>query len=398
MRRPFVRRESGQTLILCALLMTALLGFLGLGIDIGVLHYERQILQTAADAAALAGATEIPYGDVTAGAQNAAAQNNVVNGTGGDTVTVNNPPQSGPHSGNDSYVEVIAAQSAPTFFVKLFGFATVNLSARAVAYLGSSTACVYALDPSASGAILLNGSFNIQAQCGVMVDSDSSQALLANGSGSLTAQSIGVTGDVLENGPVTLSPAPITGTVPGNDPLSYLTPPSTAGPCASPTVLNGSGTFTINPGVYCSTLIINGNPTVTFNPGTYVLDHGIIMNGTPDLSGSGVTLYDVAGSMTLNGNSSTNLSAPTTGTYAGILVFQARDNSSQLTMNGNNSAVFNGAIYAPDAKIVDNGSGATGAYSILVADTITFNGNPSFNDDYSSLPGGSPIKAAVLVE
>lgn len=394
-RRP---RQSGQALVLSAIFLVALVGSVAMGVDMGVARLQKSRLQTVADASAIGGAAELQFGDVTAGAQNAAVLNGFVDGASGDSLTINNPPVSGPHAGNAQYVEVIATHVEPGFFLKTFGINAFNLTARAVGYLGNGPGCVYALNPSASDAVLLNGSFNIQLQCALYVDSTSPQALRANGSGSLIAKSIGVAGSTQQNGPVTLSPSPTDGMIPLPDPLAYLKPPSTSGPCTSPTVINGSGNFTLNPGVYCSTLIINGSPNVQLNPGVYVFDNGMTMNGSPTLTGSGVMLYNAGGGLTLNGSSTSNLSAPTSGAYAGILVYQSRSDSSQLTMNGSNSSVFNGAIYAPTARIVDNGSGTAGAYGLLVGDTIRINGSDNLNDDFSSLPAGSPIKAAVLVE
>ncbi len=393
--------------------MVVLIGFLGLGIDMGVMRHEKQVLQGVADSAAIGGASELNYGDVTTGAQNAAAQNGFVDGESGDTLTVNNPPQSGPHVGNSQYVEAIATQVAPTYFMKIFNINTVTISARAVAYLGDGPGCIYALNPSKTDAILMNGSFNVQAQCGVYDDSNASQALLANGSGTFDAKSIGVVGNYLNNGSGTISPTPATGMVPLADPLSYLTPPSVNGSCSGGyqtangsgtytlnpgnVIINGNPTVTLNPGEYCS-LTINGSPNVTFNPGTYVLDQGVTFNGTTTVNADGVTFYVASGSMTINGNSGSNFTAPTTGSYAGILVYQSASDTSQLTINGSNSLNVTGAIYAPKANITDNGSSATSAYSILVADSITINGSATFNDDYTSLPSGSPIKAAMLVE
>ena len=58
----FLRDESGQMLVLTALSMTALLGFLALSTDVGMLFHTRRNLQIAADAAATAGALNISYG------------------------------------------------------------------------------------------------------------------------------------------------------------------------------------------------------------------------------------------------------------------------------------------------------------------------------------------------
>jgi len=384
--------------VLGTLCLVVLMGCVGLGVDLGVLRYDQRLLQTAADSAALGGASGLPYDQVTSGATNAAGLNGFAAGGDGDTLAINNPPLSGPHAGDAAYVEAIAGKSAPVYFLGLLHIGPQALTARAVAHLGNGPACFYALDPSASNAVLLNGSFNVAVRCGIVVDSDSSQALNANGSGSLSAASISVVGDARTNGSVSVSPTPQTSAVPVSDPLAYLTPPSSAGNCSSPTTINGSGNYTLSPGVYCSQLIINGSPTVTFQPGTYVLEHGMTMNGSPTVTGNGVTFYNAAGAVTFNGNSSSNLNAPSSGSYAGILVYQASGNSSTLTINGSASAQMNGAIYVPSGRIVDNGSGSVGSYSILVADTLTINGSAGLKDDYSSLPGGSPIKAAILVE
>jgi hypothetical protein len=37
-------------------------------------------------------------------------------------------------------------------------------------------------------------------------------------------------------------------------------------------------------------------------------------------------------------------------------------------------------------------------YTLVVADTFSLVGTPSFNDDYSMLPNGSPIQKVVVVE
>jgi hypothetical protein len=407
------RNESGQALILAAVSMVVLIGFIGLGVDMGVMRHEKRILQGVADSAAIGGASELNYGDVTVGAQNAAKQNGFVDGSNGATLTVNNPPQSGPHKNNLQYVEVIASQVAPTYFMKLFRIDSVNINARAVAYLGDSTGCIYALNQTKTNAILMNGSGKVQANCGVYDDSKASQALLNNGSGTLTAKSVGVVGNYLNNGSGKITPTPATGMVPLADPLSYLDPPSVKGSCSGGTqiangsgtytfnpgnvIINGSPTVTLNPGEYCQ-LTLNGSPNVTFNSGTYILDQGVTFNGTTTVTANDVTFYVNSGGVTLNGNNSSNFTAPTAGAYAGILVYQSSSDTSQLTINGSNSLNLTGAIYAPKANVTDNGSSATSAYSIIVADSITFNGSLTFNDNYSTLPSGSPIKAAMLVE
>ena len=88
--------------------------------------------------------------------------------------------------------------------------------------------------------------------------------------------------------------------------------------------------------------------------------------------------------------------APTTGTYAGILIYQASTDTSEATINGSSSNVFQGALYFPGAELLINGGSNTAAYTIIDANEVLLNGSLTFtiNDDYSSLPGGSPAKAS----
>ena len=79
------------------------------------------------------------------------------------------------------------------------------------------------------------------------------------------------------------------------------------------------------------------------------------------------------GSITLSGNGSFNLSPPTTGTYAGIVIFQPRDNTKALTFSGNASGMT-GTIYAPAAAARRERQRAQ-LNAALVVDTLTISGN-----------------------
>jgi Flp pilus assembly protein TadG len=125
--RALRRSEGGQTLPLVALLLTGLLGASALVIDAGNLYQQRQAVQAAADAAALAGATQLPAG--WAAAQTAANQTYAQNGLVADTVAVS---QTTDLTGGDS-VTVTASRAAPTFLARIFGITsgTVHATARA---------------------------------------------------------------------------------------------------------------------------------------------------------------------------------------------------------------------------------------------------------------------------
>ncbi len=53
--------EAGQALAITIVVMVALIGFAGLGVDMGMLRYEKRLQQSAADAAAIAGANDVAF-------------------------------------------------------------------------------------------------------------------------------------------------------------------------------------------------------------------------------------------------------------------------------------------------------------------------------------------------
>src|SRR5947208_10449061 len=83
------RNQAGQVLIGTAAAMVVLLGFAGLAIDMGTLRYQKRLQQTAADAAAIAGASNLAAGGVKAGGVSAASTNGFTD-NGGDVANCTN--------------------------------------------------------------------------------------------------------------------------------------------------------------------------------------------------------------------------------------------------------------------------------------------------------------------
>ena len=80
-----LNKQSGQILIGTAIAMVVLAGFAGLAIDMGTLRYQKRLQQSAADAAALAGAQNLSFGSgMAAGAQKAASDNGFTDNGGGN--------------------------------------------------------------------------------------------------------------------------------------------------------------------------------------------------------------------------------------------------------------------------------------------------------------------------
>jgi len=131
--RSLRKAPPGQALPILAAAMALILGLCGLAVDVGLLYTARRSMQTAADAAAVAGATALRSAQTVSSAARAAATlNGFTNGSNDTTVAVNNPPASGTYSGNASYVEVVVTQPQPTYFLRALGYNTVSVSSRAV--------------------------------------------------------------------------------------------------------------------------------------------------------------------------------------------------------------------------------------------------------------------------
>ena len=406
-----MRGSSGQVLVLVTMGIVMLTAFAGLAVDVGQLWSARRHMQTAADAAAIAGATALRLGNTpTAAADAITSTNGFTDGSENVTVTVNNPPASGVYAGNASYVEVIVSQPQPTYFMRVLGYNSMGVSTRSVASSVNGPACLYALDPTASGAVTVGGSSTSTLACGAIVDSNASNALNSNGGGSLTASNIGVNGGVSGSG---FTPTPVTGVAPAPDPLSYLQAPTfNPGACdvtgTDHVGAGGTGITYLNPGVYCGGIQVSGNNPVVFNPGVYFLEGGLKVTATKaNISGNGVMFYNTQsskypyGEISLSGSNTAKFSAATSGTYEGILFFQDRSipiGSKGSTITGASGSFFDGAIYFSTTDVTYSGSSSSGGYTIIVADTVTVSGDSTLSDNYSSLSDGSPIKATALYE
>src|SRR5262249_51482427 len=92
----FGEDRSGNILIVTAIILPVLIGAIGLGTDLGLWFYKHQIMQSAADSAAMsAGAAYRDGTNLTTEADAVTATYGFVAGTNGVVVTVNLPPKSG---------------------------------------------------------------------------------------------------------------------------------------------------------------------------------------------------------------------------------------------------------------------------------------------------------------
>jgi len=264
--------------------------------------------------------------------------------------------------------------------------------------------CIYALDKTAGNALYLDGAIIINApSCGVVVDSSSSTALNFSGSGSFTAKYFDVVGKYSTSGSVKFSPTPSTGSAYQGDPLTFLVPP-VGSTCNYTNFKVSTGSSTLNPGTYCNGITISGATNVTFNPGMYILmGGGLNVTNASILKGSGVTFFLTQGlgysygPVSISSSVVATLSAPTSGPYYGILVYQDRQIGSGKAANavtGASTSSLEGVLYFPTTALTLAGAQAGGNCLIIVADTITLTGAAAIGNGCS---GGSPLQPPVTV-
>jgi hypothetical protein len=406
-------------MILAAVTMVVLLGFMGLALDASYMYFHKRAMQTAADAGAYAGALEKLRGatDVTPASKKDTALNGFTDGSDNVTVEVNSPPTTGSRAGDNNFVEVVITHPQPTWFMRMLDYNSITVKARAVAGVGTtSNGCVFALNQDASNTnngFFVNGTTNSTFACGVYSNAN----FRAVGGACVVTPSVNYTSQYTnQNGGSDCGPGGIGQGVPVVDPLLNKFAIPTYGSCTANNfrITNGT-TVTISPGTYCGGIAISGSvQNVVFSPGQYILvGGGLSVNGAVNISGSDVTFFNTyPGTQTnrysgigINGSGAVTLSAPTTGIYKGLLMYQdpsvAWSASNGSILAGANS-VYDGILYFPTTDLQYSGSSSsnltgTDGYTMLIGYNIVINGSAKINSDFSAL-GGNPLQNALFAE
>lgn len=373
--------ERGQALIMVAAMIVGLVAILGLLVDGGLLFTERRRAQTAADAAALAASHDLARGRGTLAATNSALHYGALNGynNNGTTnrVTVSIPPATGSFAGDSGFAHVTVEVLLKTFFIQIVRSegSSVFAAATAGGVSGSRSYGVVILEPSACQALKVIDTAQVRSSGSMMVNSSCPGYAIDVAGGRIEAQWVGVTGGYSVTSGGSISPLPRTGVSPVPDPLADVPYPDISslptrhGAPGSPSALNITSDRTLDPGIYYGGIRIGGSRKATLRPGIYfIAGGGLEMAGSSRLEGSEVMIYNtgVAGGedttgdgMIFIGNSAVmSLSPPTSGPYAGLLLFQNRRSTKKLTVQSNEPQYPNGILYFAGAECLLQGIGA----------------------------------------
>lgn len=399
----FVKRvlkdRRGNALAIAAAALPLVVGSAGLATDtIQWAMWKRQ-LQRAADSGALAGAYGIAQGQT---ANDAVNRDLAINSHVGITTTKNieNAPTSGPWAGNTSAVRVTLSVQKKLSFSSLFMSTPPTISATATAALvDDGEYCVVTLKKTGT-ALTIAGSANVRMGCGAISNStDPTGAADTSGNAHyFEADPVAAAGGMPDsiNGVTELDPFH----VPLPDPYAgkYSTDIPADKPCTNfnhPTKQNADGSMI--PGCYNS---FGGG---TLSPGVYYLNSADIkLTGHERISGTGVTIIltgNNPGKIDMSGNSSMDITAPTSGDYANMLILQAAnaDPTNVSKINGDNGSAFDGAIYMPKGNVEFTGSsaGATKC-AMVVSYTVTFSGSTNIQNDTIGCEADTTVSAKAV--
>jgi Flp pilus assembly protein TadG len=394
--RDLGRDVAGSSAPMSSILLSVTIGTVGLGTDYGLWVYSHQRAQAAADSAAVSAGAVLSSGaaDRIAGQATAvAAAYGFRNDGTGQTVTVNWPPTSGKYSGKSYAVEVIVQEQQQRLFSADASEMAPTVTGRSVALGNTGDGCALALNRTVSGAITAQGSTSVTLNnCSLIANSASSSAVSAGGSASVTALSVNTVGDVSGVSHFDVSAGINTSLSPVADPYASMSVPSLGSCSAHNTTVKNSAS--LGPGVYCGGISVNAGATATLSPGIYYIDQGsLTVNGGGTLTGSGVTLIFTSSTgknyatASLNGGANIDLTAPTMGWTAGLVMIADRNAPVGTTykLNGGATQRLGGVIYTPSGALTyAGGSSTTTSCTKMIADTITFTGNSNLAASCSS--------------
>lgn len=362
----YFRRDSGSVAMIFGLVAVPLLLSAGAAVDFAHTSRAKTALQAAVDIAAVTAARNA---NLTQPARQQLASSAVMTNLGplasriGPTV-VETEPAAG------KFV-VRATANVPTSVMRLMRMDSVPISASATAAATpapTSKVCLFAKSTTASPGLLANSNASISApNCEIHVASTGNPAATFNSGNVFNVSKLCVAGTQIIKNSVNL-PALSTGCATATDPFESTLPAVSAGSC---TVSNQNyfGIAMLSPGVYCGSFNFNGVGVVNLNPGLYVFKGANWnINVGWSIIGSGVTFYfaDQNSYIQINSGVIASLTAPTSGTYKDILMFEPTGlASSSFSVNGGAGHSFEGLIYLPSRNVTFN------SMANLVSERIT---------------------------
>ena len=399
--------KDGSAAIVFAITLPVLIGMIAFSVEVGHYRQNNAKVQSIADMAAMAAALEYDLTQNRENAKFAATGDAITNGfkSSDGTILIETPIKSGDFSGREGVV-VRIKQKQKRYFSNIFSYDKDIIHTAEATVLsagGGQPICVLALSQTASPALTITGNTDVLMEnCGLHSNSTASPSFSNGGSGTLTADCVSASGEVSTAGGLVLNncDAPETNQPVMTDPYADIdVPAGVAGmTCLKPSY-PGNKAMNLVPGRYCGKNLGPMGVMTFTQPGVYIFDSiSIYPKSGATIVGSGVTLIFMNGGHIDNNNGGQmDLTAPTSGTYSGILMYSDRntsDASKILRFNGNQSAKLEGVLYFPKQKVdFRGGADILSNCTNIIADTVEFSGNSAVTNTGCAEAGAQTISA-----
>jgi hypothetical protein len=424
--------QSGQVVILLAISMVVLLGFTALAIDGSLLYSDRRQLQTAADAAALAGAgaagnylaeNNIKSGDwvcdgsVIPARTAAVNQAIIVAGTNGSAITFGTGENTvhtecvgsfldyGP-----KYIDVIVTitDDTKTSLVHFVYQGEVKNTVKAIAR-------VYASSSIGMGNSIISLNESCESKGGIRFAGGGTQdtKVILTGGGAYSHSCIwfdgGVYVDAGDDGSILYTDSTDYDETrtniyvnPPPDKVEIVMPPIIIEPpkCTNdPYEPVANNPTSLSAGNYQGITVTNSD--LVLSPGLYCLTGDFSISGG-SVTGNGVTIYLINGGYKISGNPTITLTAPEVGceytppadgcppAIGGLLIYHnPTGTGSVIQIEGSGGSTYSGTVYAPKSDISIGGTSGTSSDDMIEAGVqaigynVKIHGNADVNIPYN---------------
>jgi Flp pilus assembly protein TadG len=422
----FLGDRRGAVTIVLVIALPMLFGAVSAAVEYGRLLHRRAQLQTAADAAALAGGNMLKL----VNADDAAVRSAALQVFAAQAQTPSDRASTSTASVTEKRggVEIVAEETVPSVMGKLLSLPSMTVSVQSKAQVvGQMKLCALALDTSAEGTLYLEKAAQVTAlDCSIYSNSRHSRGVQAGDNATVRAQSICSAGGY-EAKKANFTPTPIPQCAPIPDPLKDQVLP-TAGSCiVLPSYISPKSetegkneikdvVATLNPGTYCNGLKIGGNSRITLNPGVYVIKDGpLVVEQKASLSGTEVGFFFTGnkGGLRFDKDTTVSLAARSTAPMAGLLIAEERTVANPVVavldelvppappppggtkplreyrIVSDNTRTMLGTIYLPAGRLVIDAKRPVAdqsAYTVIVAQMINLYEGPNLilNTNYSA--------------
>ena len=399
--------RRGNALVITAAMLPLVLGSAGLASDTIEWALWKRQLQRAADSAAMAGVYSIVQLEgVNTGVQNAVTRDLEVNSHVGITTTKNvtSSPSVGAYTSDPYAVRVALSVQKSLSFSSLFlpAAPTITVSATATV-VPSGKYCVISLEENPVTGITATGATSLNLGCGMITNSTSMSAAVATGSANVTASPVAAVGGIPASNNwgtgTVLQPFSAVQADPFNDPQGRTVNPPSGVSCSGPATRvqnNQSENFgtDVNSVTCVTSLELDGTSTLR---GTIYVDGGSVNIGTNAnitcdectivLSNHDNSPTATIGNFKVDGSPQMHFTAPKSGPFEGLLIYQDRraidgtgaNYDNKLT--GSSTSYFEGAFYFPRQDLEFSGNTGMDTNCLqLVSLRVTFTGSSAITN------------------